>query len=57
MLNKLFLNGKDFPNTKCQAANMDNLSKCFYASELTKYIDTSIQIMFLDTYYDSWQAQ
>ena len=57
MLDKLFLNGKDFPNTKCQAANKDNLSKCFYASELTKYIDSSIQIMFLDTYYDSWQAQ
>jgi len=47
MMDKLFLNGKDFPNSKCQTANKDNIAKCFYASELTKYVDPSIQIMFL----------
>jgi hypothetical protein len=56
-MEKFFLNGKDFPNAKCQAANSDAVSKCFYASELTKYVDPSIQILFLDSYYDSWNAQ
>lgn len=56
MLDKLFLNGKDFPNAKCQQSNKDNISKCFYASELTKHIDPTIRIMFLDSYYDSWAA-
>jgi hypothetical protein len=56
-MEKFFLNGKDFPNAKCQAANNDAVSKCFYASELTKYVDPSIQILFLDSYYDSWNAQ
>lgn len=32
MLDKLFLNGKSIPNTKCQAAHNDDIAKCFYAS-------------------------
>lgn len=55
-MNKLFLNGKSFPNAKCEAANKDNVEKCFYASELTKHVDPSIQVMFLESYYDSWEA-
>lgn len=53
-MNKLFINGGDFPNKKCQAANQDNLEKCFYASELVKYVDSSIEIFFLQSYYDGW---
>lgn len=56
-VDKLFLNGKAFPNAKCQAVNPDAVSSCFYASKLTKYIDSSIQIMFLDSYYDTWSAE
>lgn len=32
MMDQLFLKGKDFPNAKCQAANKNNIAKCFYAS-------------------------
>lgn len=41
-LNKLFINSGNFPNAKCQAANQDSLEKCFYASELIKYVDPSV---------------
>ena len=56
MMDKLFLNGKPFPNSNCEAANKDSIKKCFYSSELAKYIDPSIQIMFLESYYDTWEA-
>lgn len=55
IMDKLFMNnGVKFPNSKCQSANSDDLSKCFYASELVKHIDPSINIMFLQSYYDGW---
>lgn len=53
-LNKLVINGGNFPNSKCQTANADNLEKCFYASELIKHIDPSIEVFFLQSYYDGW---
>lgn len=53
-MNKLFINGGNFPNTKCQSVNENNLEKCFYASELVKYVDPSVEIFFLQSYYDGW---
>ena len=32
MMGSFWLNGGNFPNTKCQAANSNNIEKCFYAS-------------------------
>lgn len=51
---KLFIGSGNFPNSKCQAAHPDAIEKCFYASELVKYVDPSIQILFLQSYYDGW---
>ena len=54
MMGSFWLSGGNFPNTKCQAANPNSIEKCFYASELVKYIDSSINIFFLQSYYDGW---
>jgi hypothetical protein len=53
-LNKVFVNSGNFPNSKCQAANPENIEKCFYASELVKYVDPAVEVFFLQSYYDGW---
>jgi hypothetical protein len=42
-MEKMFLaGGVAFPNTNCQAAHPDEIYKCFYASEIIKFMDPSI---------------
>ena len=47
---KFTLSNSSLPNPACASANKDNLWKCFFTEELSKYVDEPIY--FTQSYYD-----